>query len=242
MSAKTPEEIEAITAVQQAAEAAMTAVIDYLRDSSQPSAEVAHQLIDTVLAAHQCESPGGHIVAGGKQSFLPHEHGTGLLLPGEPIVIDIYPRSTVTGWWGDMSRTVCLGEPSPALLRMYETVRTAKQMAIQMIRPGVSGRELHEAVLEYFVAAGYETSGEGSEFKYYEGFVHSLGHGVGQAIHESPRLGVGSDDVLVVGDVITIEPALYYEHIGGVRLEDLLVVTEDGAQNLTAFPETLRLA
>lgn len=241
MSTKTLEEVKAITLVQQATEAAMVAVVAYIHDSSQPSAEVAHQIIDTVLAAHQCESPEGHIVASGKQSFVPHEHGTGPLLLGEPIVIDIYPRSKITGWWGDMSRTVCFGEPSSELLRMYEVVREAKRMAIAMARPGVSGQALYRMVQDYFVTMGYETNGQGEEFKYYEGFVHSLGHGLGQAVHESPRLGEGSDDVLQVGDVITIEPGLYYKDIGGVRLEDLLIVTDDGVQNLNTFPESLRL-
>jgi Xaa-Pro aminopeptidase len=233
-------DIEQIRVVQRATEAAMTAVIFYLRTTKNPTAEAAHEIIDTVLAQHDCESPEGHIVAGGKASAEPHEHGSGVLLQGESIVIDIYPRSKTTGWFADMTRTTCIGEPTPELTRMYETVRRAQEVAIQMIAPGVFCLDIQNAVENVFAEAGYETTGKGKEFAFNEGFVHGVGHGVGKNIHEAPRIGRGTADVLAVDDVITIEPGLYYHAIGGVRLEDLIVVTETGCMNLTHFVKELR--
>jgi Xaa-Pro aminopeptidase len=235
------EKVAAVEEAQQAAMAAMEAVVEYLASEPAPTSEAAHALIEQVLTEHDCESPEGHIVAGGAQSAEPHEQGSGVLLPHQPIVIDIYPRSKTSGYWGDMTRTVCIGEPPPELQRMYDTVLAGQELALGMVAPDVAGRDLHTAVAEHFVAAGYETSGEGKEFRFAEGFVHALGHGIDTEIHSTPVLSAHSDDVLAVGDIITIEPGLYYPHIGGVRLEDTIVVTEAGFDNLTQFPKNLRL-
>ena len=234
---KTQEQITAIQEVQQATEAAMAAVIIYLQTTNNPTAEEAHAVVDEVLETYNCESPEGHIVAGGIQSIEPHEKGSGSLKRGEPIVIDIFPRSKITGYFADMSRTVCLGQPSVELPQMYDAVLRAQELAISMTGPGVKGIDIQSAVEEYFTQAGYKTSGQGTEFPYAEGFVHGVGHGVGLSVHEAPRIGRNSTDVLEEGDVITIEPGLYYPHLGGIRLEDMLWVTKDGAKNLTQFPK-----
>ena len=238
---KSVEKIEAIKETQVATEAAMQAVIDYLKSSDQPSSEVAHEIIDSVLAEHNCESPEGHIVASGKQSAEPHEHGRGLIGKGEPVVIDIFPRSKDTEYFADMSRTVCVGKPSSELQKMYDTVLAVQEMAISMVKPGVKCVDIQVAAENFFQEAGFETSGVGKEFKYAEGFVHSIGHGVGKDIHEEPFLTKKSDLVLKEGDVITIEPGLYYKDIGGIRLEDLILVTADGYENLTNFPKKLNI-
>jgi Xaa-Pro aminopeptidase len=238
---KSATDILLIKEVQKATEVAMQAVISYVQETTAPTAEAAHRLIDEVLQRYDCESPKGHIVAGGKASAEPHEIGTGLLPEGAPIVIDIYPRSRHSGYFADMTRTVCLGVPSEALGKMYDTVLAAQTLAISMVRPGVRCADIQQAVEEVFIQAGYETSGRGKEFQYAEGFVHSIGHGVGQEVHELPKFSKTADDVLEVGDVVTIEPGLYYHDIGGVRIEDLLWVMPDGAENLTNFPKNFRI-
>ncbi len=233
------DKVAAITEVQRATEAAMAAVGEYLESDQTPTAERAHEIIDEVLAAHGCESPKQHIVAGGTQSAEPHEEGKGPLQPCHPIVIDIYPRSKNTGYFADMTRTVCIGEPSAKLQQMYETVLAAQQLAIAMVAPDVSCIDIQNAVEQHFKRAGYETRGAGTEFPFAEGFVHGVGHGVSKELHDKPRIGRNSKDILQVGDVVTIEPGLYYKNIGGVRIEDLILVTEDGPKNLTRFPKSL---
>ena len=236
-----PRKIAAIEEVQRATESAMQAVISYLSSTKHSTSEEAHRIIDETLKQHNCESPAGHIVAGGTQSAEPHEAGTGMLKEHCPIVIDIYPRSTKTGYFADMSRTVCIGTPPAELRKMYDTVLNAQERAITMIKPGVKCIAIQKAVEQVFKDAGYSTTGRGEEFKYAEGFVHSVGHGVGKDIHESPRIGRGTTDVFREGDVITIEPGLYYKTIGGVRIEDLILVTDDGYKNLTLFSKQLAL-
>ncbi len=171
------------------------------------------------------------------QSAEPHEIGKGSIEKGVPIVIDIYPRSKRTGYFADISRTVCIGEPPARLQHMYDAVLAAQECVLSLIKPGMACSEIQDAVDALFVEKGYTTSGKGKEFLFAEGFVHSLGHGIGTHIHEAPRIGRGSTDVLEEGDVITIEPALYYSNIGGVRLEDMVYVTASGAENLTQFPK-----
>jgi Xaa-Pro aminopeptidase len=238
---KTPEQVAAIEETQRAVEAAMARVVSYLRDSAQPSAEVAHAFIDGELKARGCESPEGHIVACGPAGAEPHEAGRGLIRRGEPIVIDIYPRSKTSGYFADMTRTVCLGQPPDKLQYMYDAVLRAQELALSIVKPGVKCSDIQSAVENLFVLAGFETSGKGTEFAYAEGFVHGVGHGVGLDIHEAPRIGRASADVLEEGDVVTIEPGLYYKDIGGVRLEDMVLVTAGGSRNLTVFPKEFQI-
>jgi Xaa-Pro aminopeptidase len=238
---KTPTQVAAIEKTQRAVEAAFSEVVAYLCESKTPTSEEAHAIIDRVLREHGCESPEGNIVACGPQSAEPHERGTGPLLPGMPIVIDIYPRSAKSGYFADMTRTVCLGEPPETLQQMYDVVLGAQELALSMLRPGAVGGDVQSAVERFFVGKGFETSGKGTEFRFAEGFVHGLGHGVGLEVHEVPRIGRESVDVLQEGDVVTVEPGLYYANIGGARLEDMALITKDGCRNLTKSEKTLVL-
>lgn len=238
---KSDADLQAIRQSVVAAEAALVAVVEYLHDESSPTSEGARSIIGTVLAEHSCISPEGVIVASGIKTHEPHYMGEGPIDRTGPIVIDIYPQSTVTRFFADMTRTVCLGEPSSELLAMYESVQAAYNAAVATLGPGVRCSEVHQAAVDVFIAHNYQTSGVGTEFRFAEGFVHSLGHGVGTAVHEEPTLSMNSDAVLQVGDVITIEPGLYYKHIGGVRLEDLFVITPTGYERLTTLPLELRL-
>jgi len=236
---KSQSDIDAIKESVKATESAMLAVIEYLKQTEYPTSKDAKTVLDQVLENHNCESPEGRIVASGAGTFEPHYMGSGPIKRNQPVVIDIYPRSRETGLYADMTRTVCLGKPSEELQDMYNAVVQAYTASVATLRPGVPCVDVHQAAVQVFESLGYKTTGQGTEFKYAEGFVHSVGHGLGTNVHEAPKVGMASTDVLQVGDVITIEPGLYYQHIGGVRLEDLFVITKDGYQQLTTLPQQL---
>jgi len=238
---KGPKQVGHIKEVQSVVRKAMTAVISYLQTSEAPTSEEANVIIESTLNTYNCHSPQGHIVAGGKQSAEPHEIGREHIKKGVPIVIDIFPQSKKSRYFADMSRTVCIGKPPPELKKMYDVVLAAQELAISMIKPGVSTKEIQYLVEEFFDTEGYITSGVGKEFEFAEGFVHGLGHGVGLHVHEEPHLSRRGSGVLLEGDVITIEPGLYYKNIGGVRIEDMLLVTATGSKNLTNFSKTFEI-
>lgn len=220
-----------------AAEAAHEAVRNYIREEKEPTAKRAHEVIDETLSDYECESPEGHIVAPGLQAVEPHEHGHGIIPEGVSVVIDIFPQSKDTRYFADISRTICKGTPSAEIQKLYDAVLAAQEIAIGMLEAGRPYADLHNAVVKYFEKEGYETRGQGKEFKYEEGFVHALGHGVGQKVHERPLISPRSEDIAEVGDVVTLEPGLYYKGLGAVRIEDMFLVTEDGPVALTQFPK-----
>lgn len=170
--------------------------------------------------------PEGCIIAGGEQSALPHHHGSGPLPANAPIIVDCYPQDRTTRYFADCTRTYVAGTPSETLVRMDAAVRAAQAAAIATIAPGVTGRAVHAAAVETFSAYGFHTSAS-------EGFIHSTGHGLGLSVHEAPRLSAGSDDMLAPGMVLAVEPALYYRAVGGVRIEDVVLVTEGGCRQLS---------
>jgi Xaa-Pro aminopeptidase len=180
------------------------------------------------------------IVSHGAQTAVGHELGHGPIAPGEPVVLDLFPRDRATGCFADMTRTFVVGEPDLELARYQMLCRQALDIAVSHIRPGVPGRDVHTAVCEFFHEHGFPTQlskkpGEVLE----DGFFHGLGHGVGLEVHESPSLGRTRGEELVAGDVLAVEPGLYRPDVGGVRLEDLVLVTEAGAETLTRFPYEL---
>jgi Xaa-Pro aminopeptidase len=193
------------------------------------------ELIERTLLAAQCVAEDT-IVAVGPQGARPHDAGSGPLRAGVPVVIDIFPRDKETGYWGDITRTVVRGPAPPAIRRMHRAVLAAQKLALAMIRPGVEVRAVQRAVEEHFRKMGYETSlaPPGRE----RGFIHGVGHGVGLDIHEAPGLRHESGR-LRAGHVVTVEPGLYYPGIGGVRIEDTVVVTRTGHKILATFPRNL---
>ena len=178
------------------------------------------------------------IAAGGAQACDPHERGHGPLRAHEPIVLDVFPRSQKTGYFGDMARTVVKGRASEAVRKLYHTVARAQEAAAAMLKPGVAAADIHHAVDGFFVSEGYRTGRVNGRA---QGFFHSLGHGVGLQLHEPPFLSPASSDHLQTGHVVTLEPALYYPEIGAVRLEDVFLITPKGNRRLSKFEQVLEV-
>ncbi|MDV2480729.1 aminopeptidase P family protein [Methanoculleus sp. Wushi-C6] len=239
---KTPDELDRIRAIQRVAEMALERGIALIRasvprggilhrDGEPLTSETVRGEMHALLLAHGCRGVDT-IVSCGPDTALPHNEGFGPLLADEPIVIDIYPQDERTGYHADMTRTVVKGEPTPEIREMYEAVRDAKTIAASQVRAGAVGADLYRAVVEFFRDRGYESDARG--------FTHSLGHGVGLEVHEEPSLGPQGGP-LAAGNVVTIEPGLYYPGIGGVRLEDMGAVTPDGFDRFTQYAEELTL-
>jgi Xaa-Pro aminopeptidase len=249
---KNPAELEGIRRAQAAADAGMAAAAEMLR-SARPKGDALTLNRETLtserLRAHirdvcaEYGAPAGEdiIVAAGPAGATGHEQGSGPLGVGVPIIIDLWPRDERTGCWADMTRTfVAGGEPASDVVRWHELSHTALVRVLEGIRPGATGRELFATACEVFEEAGeptQRTKPEGEPLS--DGFFHSLGHGVGLEVHEEPALGRMGADELVAGDVLAVEPGCYRNGYGGVRLEDLVVVSEDGSERLTRFPYEL---
>lgn len=252
--AKRPDEIVALEATQHATEDAWARGVDALRRSTarkdgtleldgEPfTAERLRAIVESRLLELGCVSEGA-IIAPGKQAADPHMIGTGPLRMGEAIVMDIFPQHKATRYFADMTRTVSKGEPAPEIAKMYDITKRAQDAGIKALRPGVTGREVHELVEDIIWEAGYDTLRPGQQRSKNggapRGFIHGTGHGVGLEIHEMPTVGRSGTKPLAPGDVVTVEPGIYLPELGGVRLEDMLVITETGVRNLTRAPRQL---
>ena len=179
--------------------------------------------------------PAHTIVAGGIQACDPHERGSGPLRGGELIILDVFPRHTVSGYFGDMTRTVVRGQATSEQRHLWETVREGQQRALQGMKPGVSGRTLHDEVKQYFTVQGFPTERQNGRWR---GFFHGTGHGLGLELHESPRF---SDTTFTQGQVLTVEPGIYWPGVGGARIEDVAVVTANGVELLSESPVVLEV-
>ncbi len=177
------------------------------------------------------------IVACGQHAIDPHDQGSGPLYAHQPIIMDIFPRSERTLYYADFTRTVVRGKASPELKKLYAAVKQGQDIAFKMIRHGIASKKVHAAIQARFAQLGFTTGVQDGRM---QGFFHSTGHGLGLNIHEPPRVSVG-DDILKAGQVVTVEPGLYYKKTGGVRLEDVVVVTQKGCVNLTRFPRLLEI-
>ncbi len=237
---KNMHEILLMKDVQKVTEKAMGRAISLIRSASvkkgilhidkKPlTAEQVKFAMHSLLLQHGCGAVDT-IVSCGEDTSIPHITGSGPLKSDEPIVIDLFPVNEISGYYADMTRTVVRGEPSIEILEMFNTLREAKKIGISLVKKGASGADIHLAVVDFFKDHGYESNTRG--------FVHNLGHGVGLQVHELPTIGPAGR-ALATGNVITIEPGLYYPGIGGVRLEDIGVVTAKGFENFTVFPEDL---
>ncbi|HEV2840648.1 MAG TPA: Xaa-Pro peptidase family protein [Chthoniobacterales bacterium] len=179
--------------------------------------------------------PANTIVAGGDQACDPHERGFGPLKGDSLIILDIFPRDAKSGYYGDMTRTVVRGRASEEQRRLWEAVREGQALALKKMKPGVDGLKLHNEVKQLFTDRGFPTEvRQGRQV----GFFHGTGHGLGLEIHEFPRF---QKTVFKPGQVLTVEPGLYYPGIGGARLEDVVVVTKTGTRLLSRFEKRLEI-
>ena len=244
---KAEAEIEHVRAAQRANEAAMERAEQLIgeadigddgrlrSDGEILTSERLKEAIEVTLLRHGC-ALDETIVACGRDAADPHDRGSGPLLADEPIIVDIFPQDKATKYHADMTRTFCRGEPGDTLREWYDLTERAKAAALAVVEPGVTGETVHDAVCDVYEDAGLPTlrSDERAE----TGFIHSTGHGVGLDVHELPGVSPGGGE-LEPGHVITIEPGLYDPDVGGVRIEDLVAVTEGGYENLTDYPERL---
>ncbi|MEY2529720.1 MAG: Xaa-Pro aminopeptidase [Verrucomicrobiota bacterium] len=244
--AKTEAEIKLMRRALQITEAGLERAMEVLR-ASKPgpgrkliwsgktlTSEVLRAEIDSaVLRAGGL--PANTIVAGGDQACDPHERGFGPLRANSLIILDIFPRDAKSGYFGDMTRTVVRGRASEAQHQLWETVREGQELALRKMKPGVDGLNLHNEVKQLFADRGFPTEVRNGR---QVGFFHGTGHGLGLEIHEYPRF---QKTVFKVGQVLTVEPGLYYPGLGGVRIEDVAVVTRSGNRVLSRFEKRLQL-
>jgi Xaa-Pro aminopeptidase len=249
---KTDVQLAGIRRACRAVEAGMALGLDLLR-----SAEPANGLLVLDGEPFTCERIklaieqefGEHgaaaeefIVSHGAQTAVGHDMGSGPIGANDVVLFDLFPRDRETACFADFTRTVHVGEPSAEIREYHRLAKEALDLAVAAIRPGVNGADVHRQVCEFFHGHGYPTQlhkRPGEPLR--DGYYHATGHGVGLAVHESPRIGRLGDE-LVAGDVVALEPGLYTHGVGGVRLEDLVLVTETGAEVLTEFPYDLEIA
>jgi Xaa-Pro aminopeptidase len=246
---KSDAEVEGIRRAQRGAEAGMDVARDLFRraeerggllavDGDPLTSERVKLAIQQAFTAHDLFADE-FIVSHGPQTAIGHELGQGEIRPNEPIVLDLWPRDRRSACYADMTRTFVIGKPPDELVEYQRLVHEALQRALEAVKPGIPGRDVYVLVSEFFHEHGYKTGLHKKQGEVLEdGFHHGLGHGVGLEVHEQPWLSRYPGD-LVAGDVITLEPGLYRSGWGGCRLEDLVLVTEDGAELLTDYPYAL---
>jgi Xaa-Pro aminopeptidase len=240
-SIKTARELKLMAQVQRASEKALASALtilarskisgDTLRyDGQVLTSERLKSAIGCSLINDACTSEDV-IASSGDDSALPHLTGSGPVKANSAIVFDVFPQSIASRYHADMSRTVLRGDAPSELSDMYTAVHEAQNLAVEMLRPGISGAEVHLAVADHFEQSGFQTDLDNGQ-----GFIHSTGHGLGLEVHELPFLSKRGE-LLEKGNVVTVEPGLYYPGIGGVRLEDVAVITHNGHRTITQFPK-----
>jgi Xaa-Pro aminopeptidase len=244
---KSSQEVGMITSSLRHTENAIHELEDLLRKSKIAGKKVSYrgqwvtsELLRKVLNVSMMENNcvGSHtIVASGNQGCDPHNEGTGPIWANQSLIVDVFPRSGDSFYYADITRTFVKGKATPALKAQYEAVKVAQEKGIDMVAPGVNGREVHQAIMRDMESRGYKTERRNGTMV---GFFHGTGHGLGLDVHEPPRVN-STDHILKKGEVVTVEPGLYYPGTGAVRIEDLLVVTEKGHRNLTVYPKKLEI-
>jgi len=244
---KTPAEVRAVQTALGHTEAACRQAIEVISRSQIRkgklyykgrvlTSESIKQIINVSLMERGCVAQHT-IIAPGVQGVDPHHQGSGPLRANESIVMDIFPQSMESRYFADLSRTVVRGKASPKLKKMFAAVLEGQGTAFRMIRAGADGGKIHQTIQRRFEELGFRTGVINGRM---QGFFHGTGHGVGLEIHEPPRIG-GVKDILQAGQIVTVEPGLYYEDAGGVRLEDMVLVTRTGCRVLNRLPKILEL-
>jgi Xaa-Pro aminopeptidase len=244
---KSAAEVAAIRHALERTEAALAAAIQAIREAEvrdgllwwrgeRLTSERVKRLLagalleDGLVALHT-------IVACGDQGCDPHNQGSGPLRAGETIILDVFPQHAGSRYFADITRTVVKGKATEAVRRIYQAVLAGQACAFERIRGGAEGSEIHGAVQRAMEGHGFATGEVDGRM---QGFFHGTGHGLGLEIHELPRIAKTAA-TLCAGQVVTVEPGLYYPRVGGVRIEDVVVVTADGCENLTTFPKMLEV-
>ncbi|MEI8190154.1 MAG: Xaa-Pro peptidase family protein [candidate division NC10 bacterium] len=244
---KTADEVEAISRAMRRTEGAMDAAIGAIREAEVRdgvlwwrgetlTAERVRRLIsmtlieDGLLAQHT-------IVACGEAGCDPHNEGSGPLHAGQSIIIDIFPRDEASRYFADITRTVVKGRASEMLRKMYRAVAAGQERVFALLRDGSDGEAIHREVQDTLERHGFQSGEVNGRM---QGFFHGTGHGLGLEVHELPRISK-LPTTLESGNVVTVEPGLYYPGIGGVRIEDVVVVTKTGCTNLTRYPKELEV-
>jgi Xaa-Pro aminopeptidase len=254
---KEPEEIKEIAEVQRINEKVSAEVIDLIASCEIGSDKtlvhrtngkkkpltvgdlktlIGHRFLDC-----WCTIEEEVIVACGPSSADPHFNGNfkDKIKADQPIILDLYPRSIKKRYWADMTRTVVKGKAPDAVKRMFDSVLEAKNSCIDALRAGALGSEMYSLCCDIFEKAGFDTSRDGKKIE--KGFIHSLGHGVGLEIHEDPAMSEFYKSPLEEHSVVSVEPGLYDPKVGGVRIEDIVELTENGCTNLTKLPAMLEI-
>ncbi len=198
------------------------------------TSEILRAEIDSAIL-HAGGLPANTIVAGGDQACDPHERGFGPLYADSLIILDVFPRDAKTGYFGDITRTVVRGRASEEQRRLWDTVREGQALALKKMKPGVDGLTLHNEIKQLFADRGFPTETRDGRNV---GFFHGTGHGLGLEIHEFPRF---QKTVFKAGQTLTVEPGLYYPGLGGVRIEDVVVLTKSGIRMLSRFEKRLEI-
>jgi len=244
---KTAAEIKALTVAEGIAEAGMARGLEILRESTIRKdgklqwnrkvlrSETLRQEMEIAVVRAGGEARGDTIVAGGDQACDPHERGHGALAAHQLIILDIFPRDARSGYFGDLTRTVVKGKANDAQRHIWETCLKGQEMAFKALKPGANGLEIHEGIRTFFAESGYPTEIKDGRW---QGFFHGTGHGLGLEIHEAPRFGAA---IFKPGLVTTVEPGIYIPGLGGVRHEDVAVITRDGHRLLSSLPKDFEI-
>jgi Xaa-Pro aminopeptidase len=244
---KTRPEVHALENAIRIAEAGMTRGIEVLRSSkilangalsfngTHLTSELMRIEMETAVVRAGGEARGDTIVAGGEQACDPHNRGTGQLFANQLIILDIFPRDIRSCFHGDITRTVVRGRASEEQRRLWNTCLEGQKLALDAIKPGTEGRIIHNTVKNFFTDQGYATEIKNGRW---QGFFHGTGHGLGLEVHETPRF---SDAVFQPGQILTVEPGIYMPGLGGVRHEDVILVTKTGCKLLTKLPKPFEI-
>ena len=244
---KNKTEIAAVTKAIRFTEDAITAAIQAIRKSVIKNgklylqgeiltSEKIKKIINVKLMENNCIASHS-IVSCGIDCVDPHNQGSGPLYANQSIIMDIFPRDSETRYFADITRTVVRGKASPKLKKMFEAVKEGQEIAFRTIKEGIDAGQIHQSIQKYFESLGFTTGVQNGRM---QGFFHGTGHGLGLDIHEAPRIG-GVRDILKAGNIVTVEPGLYYEDAGGIRIEDDVVVTKTGCINLTKISRILEV-
>jgi Xaa-Pro aminopeptidase len=244
---KSRAEIHAIENALRIAESGMTRGIEVLRSSKilkdgslshngeKLTSELLRIEMETAVLRAGGEARGDTIVACGAQACDPHHRGSGPLQANQLLILDIFPRDARSCFFGDITRTVVRGQATPEQRKLWNTCLEGQKLALDAIQPGREGRIIHNTVKKFFADQGYPTEIKNGRW---QGFFHGTGHGLGLEVHEAPRF---ADVVFEPGQILTVEPGIYIPGLGGVRHEDVVLVTKTGCKLLTSLPKPFEI-